>query len=170
MAGLYTGEGATITFTNSADNSDPKTTGGLIATGGIDDRTYCVRSLSLPSFEREKIDVSCLDSAGFKEYISNYLAEIGDVDIVVRWDSMPTNELNQLGWQGTWVYATSTGSPMTLRITFDLLDGQTTAAFVSGSGFIKGVSFSELAGTNVVDMTLSWCFDGRVPPAYTAAT
>ena len=170
MAGLYTGEGASVSFTNSKDNANPPAVGGTISTGGIDDRSYCVRSMTLPSLERQKIDVSCLDSPGFKEYISNYLAEISDVESTVRWDEMPSNELNQLGWQGTWNYSTGTGDPMTLRITFDKLDGETTAAYVEGSGFLKAVNFSELSGNSVVDMTLSWCFDGRVPPAYTAAT
>ena len=79
MAVYYTGEGATISFNNT--DADVNRGGAQYphSQNTLDSRTYCVRSVSLPSFEREKIDVSCLDSDGFKEYMASYLAEPGDL-------------------------------------------------------------------------------------------
>jgi hypothetical protein len=170
MAAYYTGEGATIAFTNT--DSDVTRTGidssHPVQAASLSARTYCVRSMSLPSFERDKIDVSCLDSEGFKEYMASYLAEPGDLEVVVRFDGEIDLELEHLGYQGA---ESSDGSTeMTVTVTFDLLDGQATAASLSGSCFIKGVSLSEFNGTGLVEMTLSVCMDGRIPPAFTEAT
>lgn len=170
MAAYYTGEGATIAFTNvdgelsaRAPNINHEVQATTLA-----ERTYCVRSMSLPSFERDKIDVSCLDSDGFKEYMASYLAEPGDLEVVVRFDGELILELEHLGYQGP---ASADGSTeMTVTVTFDLLDGQATAASLVGSCFIKGVSLSEFNGTSLVEMTLSVCLDGRIAPAFTEAT
>ena len=169
MPAYYTGEGASISFTNTdsnvtrtADASHPNQVSSLSA------RTYCVRSVSLPSFEREKIDVSCLDSEGFKEYMASYLAEPGELEVVVRFDGVLELELDHLGYQGP---ASGDGSTeMQCTLSFGKLDGESAAASLSGSCFIKGVSLSEMNGTSLVEMTISVCFDGRVGPAFSEAS
>ena len=171
MAAYYTGEGATIAFTNTDDSNVVRTTPSLsheVQATLLSARTYCVRSMSLPSFERDKIDISCLDSQGFKEYMATYLAEPGDLEVVVRFDGELELELEHLGYQGA--NSTNGSTEMTVTLTFDLLDGQATAASLSGSCFIKGVSLSEMNGTGLVEMTLSVCLDGRIAPSFTEAT
>ena len=151
MPAYYTGEGATISFSNAQ-------------TAGLNSKTYCVRSISMPSFDRDKIDVSCLDSSGFKEYIPSYLSEPGELGITVRFDGNDMHELTDIGYQGP------TSSEMTCTLDFGLLDGETTAATLVGSGFIQNVSFSELNGTSLLELSISFCFDGRVDPTYTAGS
>lgn len=170
MAAYYTGEGATIAFTNTDDtNVDRTATAGHEVTATLlSERTYCIRSMSLPSFERDKIDISCLDSQGFKEYMATYLAEPGDLEVVVRFDGELELELEHLGYQGA--NSTDGSTEMTVTLTFDLLDGQATAASLSGSCFIKGVSLSEMNGSSLVEMTISVCLDGRIAPSFTEAT
>lgn len=169
MPAYYTGEGATISFTNT----DPDTTRSAHAnhpnqTTELSARSYCVRSVSLPSFEREKIDVSCLDSEGFKEYMASYLAEPGELEVTVRFDGVFELELGHLGYQGP---ASAGGTTeMQCTLSFGKLDGESGAASLSGSCFIKGVSLSEMNGTSLVEMTISVCFDGRIGPAFAEAT
>ena len=151
MPAYYTGEGATISFSNAE-------------TAGLNSKTYCVRSISMPSFDRDKIDVSCLDSSGFKEYIPSYLSEPGELGITVRFDGNDMHELTDNGYQGP------SGSEMTCTLDFGLLDGETTAATLVGSGFIQNVSFSELNGTSLLELSISFCFDGRIDPTYTAGS
>lgn len=151
MPAYYTGEGATISFSNAF-------------TAGLNSKTYCVRSISMPSFDRDKIDVSCLDSSGFKEYIPSYLSEPGELGITVRFDGNDMHELTDIGYQGP------SGTEMTCTLDFGLLDGETTAATLVGSGFIQNVSFSELNGTSLLELSISFCFDGRIDPTYTAGS
>lgn len=145
----YTGEGATISFSNAQ-------------TAGLNTKTYCVRSISMPSFDRDKIDVSCLDSSGFKEYIPSYLSEPGELGITVRFDGNDLNELTDIGYQGP------DATEMTCTLDFGLLEGEATAATLAGSGFIQNVGFSELNGTSLLELNITFAFDGRVAPAYTA--
>lgn len=151
MSLYYTGEGATISFSNSN-------------TAALDSKTYCVRSLSLPSFDRDKIDVSCLDSTSFKEYIPSYLTEPGELSVTARFDGNDLNELTDIGYQG------ASSSEFTCTLDFGLLEGETTAATIVGSGFISSVSFSEMNGTSLVELNITFCFDGRVGPTYTAGS
>lgn len=151
MPAYYTGEGATISFSNAQ-------------TAALNSKTYCVRSISMPSFDRDKIDVSCLDSSGFKEYIPSYLSEPGELGITVRFDGNDMYELTDIGYQGP------TNTEMTCTLDFGLLDGETTAATLVGSGFIQNVSFSELNGTSLLELSISFCFDGRIDPTYTAGS
>ena len=169
MAVYYTGEGATISFSNTDDANVTRDSATYPhAQNVLSARTYCVRSVSLPSFEREKIDVSCLDSDGFKEYMASYLAEPGELEVTVRFDGVFELELGHLGYQGP---ASAGGTTeMQCTLSFGKLDGESGAASLSGSCFIKGVSLSEMNGTSLVEMTISVCFDGRIGPAFAEAT
>lgn len=169
MAAYYTGEGSTIAFAN-VDSNVTRTANNASSAVTLDQRTYCVRSMSLPAFEREKIDVSCLDSDGFKEYMASYLAEPGDLEVVCRFDGVIGLELDHLGYQGAAQSPPNGTTEMKVTLTFDLLDGQATAATLTGSCFIKGVNLSELNGTSLVEMTLSVCLDGRYGPIFSEAT
>lgn len=170
MAVYYTGEGATISFNNTDSNVNRGGAQYPHSQNTLDSRTYCVRSVSLPSFEREKIDVSCLDSDGFKEYMASYLAEPGDLEVTVRFDGSMKLELEHLGYQGPAQTPADGSTEMTCTLVFDLLDGEASAASLTGSCFIKGVSLSEMNGTSLVEMTISVCLDGRYGPIFAEAT
>lgn len=171
MAVYYTGEGATISFSNTNDSEVTRNSATYPHSANtLGARTYCVRSVSLPSFEREKIDVSCLDSDGFKEYMASYLAEPGDLEVTVRFDGSMKLELEHLGYQGPAESPADGSTEMTCTLVFDLLDGESAAASLTGSCFIKGVSLSEMNGTSLVEMTISVCLDGRYGPIFAEAT
>lgn len=117
----------------------------------------CARSISISGFSVDKIDATCLDSSNFKEYVPSFLKEPGEVSATFRFD-------------GTLPLA-SVGDVGTATISFGLLDGETTAASVTGSGFITDVSTSEINGSSLIEMTVSFAFDGvGTEPAFTAGS
>ena len=117
----------------------------------------CARSISISGFSVDKIDATCLDSSNFKEYVPSFLKEPGEVSATFRFDgALPI---------------ASVGEPGSATISFGLLDGETTAASLSGSGFLTEVSTSEINGTSLVEMTVTFAFDGvGTEPSFTAAT
>ncbi len=117
----------------------------------------CARSISISGFSVDKIDATCLDSSNFKEYIPSFLKEPGEVSATFRFDgALPVASVGDVG---------------TATISFGLLDGETTAASLSGSGFLTDVSTSEINGTSLVEMTVTFAFDGvGTEPSFTAAT
>ncbi len=117
----------------------------------------CARSISISGFSVDKIDATCLDSSNFKEYVPSFLKEPGEVSATFR-------------FAGDLPIA-SVGEPGSATISFGLLDGETTAASLSGSGFLTDVSTSEINGTSLVEMTVTFAFDGvGTEPSFTAAT
>jgi hypothetical protein len=117
----------------------------------------CARSISVSGFSVDKIDATCLDSSNFKEYIPSFLKEPGEVSATFRFDGeLPVASVGTVG---------------TATITFGLLDGESTAASLTGSGFLTDVSTSEINGTSLVEMTVTFAFDGiGTEPAFTAGS
>ena len=117
----------------------------------------CARSISVSGFSVDKIDATCLDSDNFKEYVPSFLKEPGEVSATFRFTGeLPVADVGTIG---------------TATISFGLLDGETTAASLTGSGFLTDVSTSEINGTSLVEMTVTFAFDGvGTEPAFTAAT
>ena len=117
----------------------------------------CARSISVSGFSVDKIDATCLDSSNFKEYIPSFLKEPGEVSATFRFDGeLPVASVGTVG---------------TAIITFGLLDGETTSASLTGSGFLTDVSTSEINGTSLVEMTVTFAFDGiGTEPSFTAGS
>ena len=110
----------------------------------------CVRSVTLPEFSQESIDVSCLDSTGFMEKIKAGLADAGEVSAVCLWEDN---------------YDPPTiGSDVSVTIT--LPDG----AVFAGSGFVSGLSYGSAEVGSVIEVTITVTFDGAVGPTFTAGT
>ena len=120
------------------------TTASFGGTGG------CVRSVTLPEFSQEAIDVSCLDSTGFMEKIKAGLADAGEVSCTVLWedDYVPP----------------TIGADVAVTIT--LPDG----AIFAGSGWVSSVSFGSAEVGSVIEATVTVTFDGVTGPTVTPGT
>lgn len=116
----------------------------------------CVRSIQLPEWTQEKIDASCLSTTGFKQYIPGDLTEPGEVSMVMVFDpeiAVPTP-----------------GVIEDLLVTFPLgTPTNTTAATLSGSGFLSSVGQPNMTIDGLLELNLTFCFDGdaATPPTFT---
>lgn len=122
----------------------------LTTTGAVG----CVRSINLPEWVQEKIDASCLDTTGFMRYIPGDLTDPGEVQMTVVFD--PTIDIP------------TPGDVDTLTVTFPIgTDGNTTAAVLTGSGFLTNVSQPSMEINGLLEMNLTFAFDGDTGPTYT---
>lgn len=107
----------------------------------------CVRSVTLPEFSQEAIDVSCLDSVGFMEKIKAGLADPGEVSAVVLWEDDYTPP--------------DIGEDVSVTIT--LPDSSTFA----GTGWVSGLSYGSAEVGSVIECTITVTFDGVAGPTFT---
>lgn len=110
----------------------------------------CVRSVTLPEFSQEAIDVSCLDSTGFMEKIKAGLADAGEVSAVCLWEDNYSPP----------------GIGDDVSVTITLPDG----AIFAGSGWVSGVSFGSAEVGSVIECTITVTFDGETGPTLTPGT
>ena len=121
----YTGQGVTVSLT------------------GV---TACVKSITLPTFTQDTIEIPCLtDGLGtFKKKMPGGLVDAGEIQIVC-------------------LFANSVVIPVfgqeTLTITF--ADSST----LSGSGFVSSVDHGAAETGAVMEMTITFVFDGNTGPA-----
>lgn len=113
----------------------------------------CIRSIKLPEWAQEKIDASCLDTVGFKRFIAGDLTDPGQVEL-------------------TAVFDASLGMPLPgvdedITVTLPIGDpDNTTNATLTGSGFVMSVSQPSMEIDNLLEISLTFCFDGATGPAY----
>ena len=118
--------------------------------------TGTVQTISGIEHTREALDVTPLDAADFEEVDPAPLRSPGSVDVVYFYDS--SNE------------APLSGDAGTVTLTFPLKSGQTTAATLSGTGFLTRAAVTELNNTakTMGEITVQW--DGKTGPTYTAGS
>lgn len=113
----------------------------------------CIRSIELPEWAQEKIDASCLDTTGFKRFIAGDLTDPGQVELTAVFDpsiNIPTP-----------------GVAEDITITFPIGDpANATNATLTGSGFVMSVSQPSLQIDELLELSLTFCFDGDTGPAY----
>ena len=110
----------------------------------------CVRSVTLPEFSQEAIDVSCLDDTGFMPKIQAGLADAGEVSCVCLWED---------GYVPPAI-----GDSVSVTIT--LPDG----AIFAGTGWVSGLSYGSAEVGSVIETTVTVTFDGATGPTFTAGT
>jgi hypothetical protein len=115
------------------------------------------RILSVGGFDEELPDVedNDLSTSGHNEYIPGDLIDHGEVEFPVVFD--PDN-MESLG-------VVETGT-----ITFPLQTGDTVAAKIAGTGYLKKRSMGSLENNQRAEGSYTWRFDGKTGPAYTPAT
>ena len=129
---------------------------GATAVLGTTGAVGCVRSIQLPEWTQEKIDSSCLDTTGFKTYIPGDLTDPGQVQLVAVFDPS--------------IAIPSCGVVETLTITFPIGDpANSTNATLVGTGFIMSVQNPNMQIDNLLELTITFCYDGdsASPPTYT---
>jgi len=135
-------------------------TTAVLTTNGI---TGCVRSISLPDFVLEKIDASCLDSAGFMKYIPGDLTDPGECQLEIIFD--PTYDFGADLATGTGIM----GSIDTLTVTFVKQNtGSAAGAILAGTGFVTDFNLPDLANNELAIVNVTFAFDGDTGPTWTA--
>ncbi len=114
----------------------------------------CPRSLQLPEWVMEKVESDCLATVGFGTYVTGDLTDPGEIVAEVVFDSeLPIPE---------------GGVVETVTITFRLSNpANTTAAVLSGTGFITSRALPNLIKNELNVMTVTIAFDGYTGPAFT---
>jgi hypothetical protein len=110
--------------------------------------TACVKSLTLPTFTQDAIEIPCLtDGLGsFKKKMPGGLVDAGEIQIVCLFNnSIVIPEFKQ----------------ETLTVTF--ADQAGTA--LSGTGFVSSVDHGSAETGSVMEMTITFVFDGETGPA-----
>ena len=126
---------------------------GATATLSTTGAVGCIRSIKLPEWAQEKIDASCLETTGFKRSIAGDLTDPGQVELTAVFD--PSIAMPLPG-----VYEDIT-------ITLPLGDPtSTTNATLTGSGFAMSISQPSMEIDSLLEISLTFCFDGETGPAY----
>lgn len=124
----------------------------LSTTGAIG----CIRSIKLPEWSQEKIDASCLDTTDWMRYIPGDLKDPGQLELTAVFD--PSIGVPEPSVQET------------VTVTFPIGDpSNSTPATLTGSGFVQSVSQPSMEINNLLELSLTFCFDGddTDPPTYT---
>lgn len=129
---VKTGNGATVT----------------IVSAGADAFSLDVKGISALEETIEALEDSDLSSTQM-EYCAADLAELGQINLRVRWDNSKV--------AGTQV---DLGHSSTIVVTFPLLPGEVTAATLTGTGFIAGRTGPELENNQIAEGTIAYQFDG----------
>jgi len=128
---------------------------GAIATLSTTGAVGCIRSIKLPEWTQEKIDASCLDTTDWMRYIPGDLKDPGQVEMTAVFDpslAMPEPSVQE-----------------TLTVTFPIGDpANATNAVLTGSGFVSSVGLPSMEINNLLELTLTFCFDGddTDPPTF----
>jgi len=102
------------------------------------------------------IDSSTLATSGFMEKIPSDLADIGESSADFKWVAAGSKP-------------TLPSSAGTCTITWPLQTGQTTAATMTGTGFLTGLQAPTFQHGELQVGTVKWQWDGDVGPSLTGA-
>lgn len=129
---------------------------GSTAVFSVTGAVGCIRSIQLPEWAQEKIDASCLDTTGFKQYIAGDLTDPGQVQITAVFD--PSLAIPTPGVTEDLTITLPIGNPT-----------NTTNATLVGSGFIMSTTAPNIAIDGLLELTITFCYDGDAasPPTYT---
>ena len=114
--------------------------------------TMRVLSISAITETKEALDDSSLASTSHKEYVPDDLADVDAFEAQVYFDATAVP---------------ARGVPGTVTVAFPMLGSGSTVGQVTGSGFIEGWSYPELAVSQRTISTMTVRFDGKTPIAYT---
>jgi len=115
-----------------------------------------VRSIGEISQDLEKLETSYLATSTFKTYMPSDLAEPGEVEFEVEFD--------------TSIDLPACGVVETITITYPMRTGETVAANHAGTGFILKVTMPSLENGAIQVAKVLVAFDGETGPAFTKST
>ncbi len=130
---------------------------GSVATFTTGGTVFCARNITLPNLTMETIDASCLDSTGFTYKISGDLVDAGECVITAIF---PVDQP---------LVFPSVGATDTLTITIPLKGGAGTGT-LSGTGFISSTQMPTLGLNELMEVELTFVFDGVTGPAWSEAS
>ena len=114
-----------------------------------------IQSMTLPEWLLEDIDDSHLGTTGFTTYCPADLTDPGEVTLIIIFDSLVQVPANGVIETGT--------------LTFPLAPGQSTAASLAGSGYIRRYQLPGLANNELNVAELNFRYDGKTGPTFTPA-
>lgn len=142
---------------------------GATATLANQDIVVGIRKITIGGKNIGTIDVTELDriKGDPQQLIPGDIAEVDEVTVEGNWDT--ETALPKLGDVSDDVSATA-GDGDVLTITWPLFPGQATAAKITGTGFFTGINFPEFENDAEQSGSMTWKFNGKTGPTYTAAT
>jgi hypothetical protein len=138
-----TGNGATLTLALY--------NGTTAITAALDVITVSPGALAVAA-----IDVSTLATSGTMEMIPSDLASVGESSATFKWLTSGTKP-------------TLPSAAGTITLTFPTRTGETTAATMTGTGFITQFQAPSLANGELQVGNVSWQWDGETGPSFTAS-
>lgn len=115
-----------------------------------------VISIAPGNFTAPGIDVSTLATTGTREMIPNDLMSVAESSATFKWLTSVTQP-------------TLPSAAGTITLTFPMRSGETTAATLTGTGFITGYQAPSMANGELQVGTVSWQWDGDTGPNFTAS-
>ena len=115
----------------------------------------CARSITLPEWSLETIDVSCLSDTGFMKKLAADLVDGGEVQVELL-----------MGLEDD-IIAPSTSAD---TITVTLPTAGASSSILTGTGYITGASLPSIEIGNVLSQSVTFTFDGQTGPAWTPGT
>lgn len=103
------------------------------------------------------VDVSTLASSGNEETIPTDLAALAESSATFKWLTAGTKP-------------TLPSAAGTCTVTYPLRTGETTAATITGTGFLTNLTPPTLANGQLQVGSVSWKWDGDTGPSFTAST
>lgn len=115
-----------------------------------------VISITPGAFTAAPIDVSTLSTSGTREMIPNDLATVGESTATFKWLTAGAKP-------------TLPSVAGTITLTYPLRTGETTAATLTGTGFITNLQAPSMANGELQVGTIGWQWDGDTGPTFTAS-
>lgn len=115
-----------------------------------------VISIAPGNFTAPGIDVSTLATSGTREMIPNDLMSVAESSATFKWLTSATQP-------------TLPSVAGTITLTFPMRANETTAATLTGTGFITGYQPPSMANGELQVGTVSWQWDGDTGPNFTAS-
>jgi len=116
-----------------------------------------VMSISPGEITVSPVNVTTLATTGFEQHIPTRLASIGESSAEFKWITTGTKP-------------TLPSAAGTCTITWPLRAGETTAAVMTGTGFLTGFQPPTFQNGQLQVGTMKWQWDGNVGPTLTPAT
>lgn len=144
-----TGNGATLTFA---------------ANMGFGSATTSLTAITITQGEQSvgAVDVSTLATSGQMESIPSDLSELGECSATFKWltTAGPNVAMN----------ASLPAAAGSIVLTYPARTGETTAANITGTGFLTGFTPPSFANGELQVGEIKWKYDGDSGPTYTGAS
>jgi hypothetical protein len=132
---------------------------GVVLALGTSNWTLDVVSIAVGGQTLEMLDDSDLSTTGYTEKLAADLVDAGSFSAVCRFNQSDANG-----------FISPVTTAETATITFGLLSGEMVAANLSGTGNVTGGGDINIANNEIMNVTLTFTWDGRTGPSLTAGS